>query len=41
MYCKHCGKPIADDSKFCQHCGGLLEYTTIDKNQKKIIFCYI
>ena len=25
MYCKHCGKEIADDSKFCQHCGGKLE----------------
>ena len=22
MYCKHCGKEIADDSKFCNHCGG-------------------
>lgn len=22
MYCKHCGKEIADDSKYCQHCGG-------------------
>lgn len=21
MYCKHCGKLISDDSKFCQHCG--------------------
>ena len=21
MYCKHCGKEIADDSTFCQHCG--------------------
>lgn len=21
MYCKHCGKQIADDSVFCQHCG--------------------
>ena len=21
MYCKHCGREIADDSKFCQHCG--------------------
>jgi hypothetical protein len=21
MYCKHCGKEIADDSKFCQYCG--------------------
>lgn len=25
MYCKHCGKEIADDSKFCQHCGGKLD----------------
>ncbi len=22
MYCKHCGKQIADDSTFCQYCGG-------------------
>lgn len=22
MYCRHCGKEIADDSKFCQYCGG-------------------
>lgn len=21
MYCKHCGKEIADDSKFCKFCG--------------------
>ena len=21
MYCKNCGKEIADDSKFCQYCG--------------------
>lgn len=21
MYCKHCGKEIADDSRLCQHCG--------------------
>lgn len=27
MYCKYCGKEIADDSKFCQHCG---------KNQQSI-----
>lgn len=24
MYCKHCGKEIADDSAFCQYCGGQL-----------------
>lgn len=25
MYCKYCRKEIADDSKFCQHCGGKQE----------------
>ena len=25
MYCKHCGKQIADNSKFCQFCGKSLE----------------
>ena len=24
MYCKHCGKEISDDSKFCRYCGGNL-----------------
>lgn len=23
MYCKNCGKQIAEDSKFCQYCGGI------------------
>lgn len=34
MYCKHCGKEIADDSKFCQHCGKTLttaEEKAVDK----------
>ncbi len=22
MYCKHCGKPIDRDSRFCKECGG-------------------
>ena len=22
MYCKHCGRQISDDSKYCQYCGG-------------------
>ena len=22
MYCKHCGKEIADNSVFCKYCGG-------------------
>ena len=25
MYCKHCGKEIADDSAFCQYCGEQLQ----------------
>lgn len=28
MYCKHCGKQIADDSTFCQYCGGKLDNST-------------
>lgn len=31
MYCKHCGKMISDDSKFCQHCGGNQEYVISDQ----------
>lgn len=29
MYCKHCGKEIADDAKFCQHCGGRQETVSV------------
>lgn len=25
MYCKYCGKDIADDSKFCKYCGKIVE----------------
>lgn len=32
MYCKHCGKEIADDSKFCQHCGSQLEVHTTNQS---------
>ncbi len=32
MYCKHCGKEIADDSVFCQYCGEKL----ISKNQEPL-----
>lgn len=28
MYCKYCGKEIADDSKFCSNCGNALEGKT-------------
>ena len=30
MYCKHCGKEISEDSKFCQHCGGNQENVISD-----------
>ena len=47
MYCKHCGKKIADDSKFCQHCGGILENKKVPASfipsnvpaQSKIYLC--
>lgn len=39
MYCKHCGKEIADDSKFCQHCGKtLVERESKDYVQLAIAF---
>ena len=25
MFCKNCGKEIADNAKFCEHCGAQLE----------------
>ena len=34
MYCKHCGKEIADDSVFCQYCGGELQEL---ENEEKIL----
>lgn len=36
MYCKHCGKQIADDSTFCQYCGGKLDVQTDNKEQSQI-----
>lgn len=29
MFCKYCGKEIADDSKFCSNCGRALEHFTV------------
>ena len=37
MYCKHCGKQIADDSKFCQHCGRSKEDTTALNQAQSIL----
>jgi hypothetical protein len=35
MYCKHCGKVIADDSRFCPYCGGS---QIIDRYTQKIVY---
>jgi hypothetical protein len=32
MYCRHCGKEVADDSAFCQYCGGQLHEERKQKN---------
>ena len=38
MYCKECGKEIADDSKFCNHCGAKQSDSVKDtRKDKKII----
>ncbi len=36
MYCKQCGKEIADNSVFCQHCGCKQDAKTTP-SEKKII----
>lgn len=35
MYCKHCGKEIADDSKFCRHCGGMQDDSTTTNQRQE------
>lgn len=37
MYCKHCGKEIADDSKFCQYCGGRIDTPILDFKEEDSI----
>ena len=34
MYCKHCGKQIAEDSTFCQYCGGKVESSSVREAEK-------
>lgn len=36
MYCKHCGKEIADDSKFCRYCGKAQHSTNEDQPEKTV-----
>ena len=30
MFCSKCGKPIADDSKFCVHCGAKVAVAEVE-----------
>jgi hypothetical protein len=41
MYCKHCGKEIADDSKFCQHCGKSQDGSSKSLSNKPIWIIYL
>lgn len=33
MYCIHCGKELPENSKFCNHCGGLQQTETVNISQ--------
>ena len=37
MYCKHCGKQIADDSSFCQYCGGKVLDESLSQESSTIL----
>ena len=37
MFCSHCGKEIADDSKFCEYCGSIQKITQPNERKKKPI----
>lgn len=37
MYCTHCGKQIANDSKFCTFCGSLLYDEDFDDDEVQVI----
>lgn len=49
MYCKHCGKEIANNSMFCQHCGGKLTEESVRSSlwndfivkHKKLSYSYL
>ena len=34
MYCRYCGKQIADDSKYCNYCGKCLDHVEMQKIEK-------
>ncbi len=37
MYCKHCGKQIADDSTFCQYCGGKVDALAQESKEDSVV----
>ncbi len=41
MYCKHCGKEITDDSKFCRYCGKSQENGSKPYINKQIWIIYL
>ena len=53
MYCRYCGKEIADDAAFCQYCGGQLQverkrkvlsikrFQSLSRNWQICIMCYV
>ncbi|MBR5715994.1 MAG: zinc-ribbon domain-containing protein [Bacteroidales bacterium] len=36
MFCKYCGKQIADDSNYCQHCGGKIKGIDLQQSECKL-----
>ncbi|MFP4466475.1 MAG: zinc ribbon domain-containing protein [Candidatus Goldiibacteriota bacterium] len=34
MFCRHCGKKIEDDSKFCRYCGGSVTVSAGNKEEQ-------
>ena len=36
MFCRNCGQPIEDDSKFCKHCGASVEQPSKGNSSKSI-----
>ena len=37
MYCKHCEKQIADDSTFCQYCGGKVDAPAQESKEDSVV----
>lgn len=41
MYCKKCGNPVSEDTKFCNQCGNNIIKDNYDFNNKKIVCLFI